>query len=186
MAAVRQLTNIRLIVLTKTTLVFGLFCIYVLTSAVPVGAASGDGIVVNWGKYRPYYHLRFELNSSVVDFQSSDRTPRSGGQFEIRLRPKKFPVSAPNCRGSLILRMPWTGPGVIDAKEKIAAKEALLKRILALQNGGEKIVPIVIELNPYVKVVSQNPLKLELTQCNIYFRDAEGAYIQDTKPRSSK
>jgi hypothetical protein len=161
---------------------FGLFYIYVLTSSALVEAASGDGIVMNPGKYGSYYHLLFELNASVVDFQSSDRRPRTGGQFEIRIRPDKFPVSAPNCRGQLILRMPWTGPAVDNAKKKIAAKEALLKGILALQEDRDKSVSVVIELNPYVKIVSQDPLILELTQCNIYFRDAGGAYIEDTRP----
>lgn len=91
-----------------------------------------------------------------------------------------FPVPAPNCRGSIILRMPWTSPLAVEAKKKIAAKEELLKQILALEKHPNEVLPVVLELNPYVKVVGRSPLKVQLTQCNVFFRDAHGAYVDDT------
>jgi len=145
-------------------------------------AGSDEQIVINNGPYGPYYHLRLDLKAETVDFAESDRTARSGGQFEIRLRREKFPVPAPRCRGSIILRMPWTSPLATEAKEKIAGKEELLKRILALENNPNEVLPVVIELNPYVKVVSRRPLKVQLTQCNVFFRDAHGAYVDATGP----
>jgi hypothetical protein len=63
--------------------------------------------------------------------------------------------------------MPWTAPDTPGAKEKIAAKEALLIG--------------VVELNPYVEVVGRDPLQLQLTQCNVFFRHALGAYVDHTR-----
>jgi hypothetical protein len=82
--------------------------------------------------------------------------------------------------------MPWTPSTIAGAQEKIAKKQAVLKRILALQGDAASSLWIVIELNPYVKVVWQKPLTLQLTQCNIFFRDYDGEYIDDTNPRSGK
>ena len=139
-------------------------------------------IVANPGRYGPYYHLRLELTARAVDFSASDNTIRSGGQFEIRLRPEYFPVPAPKCRTSIILRMPWTPPATVEAKEKVEAKAVLLKRILALENDSHAAVPVVIELNPYVEVINHKPLRLRLNQCNVFFRQAFGAYVDHTGP----
>jgi len=151
----------------------------------PAAAAPAPAISVQPGPYGPYYHLRFALTAAAVDLAASDRRVRSGGQFEIRLRPERFPVPAPHCRGNLILRMPWTAPYAPDAAAKIAAKEALLARILALAKSPDDVVTVVLELNPYVEVTSRDPLGLELTQCNVFFRQASGAYIDTTGPLES-
>src|SRR5262245_8695579 len=151
------------------------------SSVIHSGASDGP-IVVNEGKYGPYYHLRIELKAEAIDFKQSDRASRSGGQVELKLRREKFPVPAPNCRGSIILRMPWTSPRAKGANEKIAVKEELLKRIRALETHPNEVLPVVIELNPYVEVVSRTPLKLQLTQCNVFFRDAYGAYVDAIGP----
>jgi hypothetical protein len=150
--------------------------------ALPVTGSVETEIVVNPGKYGPYYHMRFELRAEGIDFRRSDDAVRSGGQFEIRLRPEHFPVAAPNCRGLLILRMPWTAPQTSGAAEKIAAKEKLLARISALEHAPEAAVPVTVELNPYVEIVSRKPLKARLTQCNVFFRHASGAYIDHAGP----
>ena len=155
---------------------------WVLSLALCASAQTEGQIVVNPGRYGPYYHLRLELTAQAVDFASSDNAIRSGGQFEIRLRPEYFPVPAPKCQTSLILRMPWTPPETVKAKEKIEAKRVLLKRILALQKDSHATVPVVIELNPYVEVTRRKPLQLRLNQCNVFFRQAFGAYVDHTKP----
>jgi hypothetical protein len=146
------------------------------------GGSADNEIVVNQGRYGPYYHLRLDLRADVIDFLRSDQAPRSGGQFELKLRPEKFPVPAPKCRGPIILRMPWTSPQAINAKRKIAAKENLLKRILALQKQPKAVLPVVIELNPYIEIVKRQPLKVQLTQCNVFFRASDGEYIDYTGP----
>jgi hypothetical protein len=46
----------------------------------------------------------------------------------------------------------------------------------------EAVVPVVRELNPYVKVINRTPLRLQLTQCNVFFRHAFGGYVDDTQP----
>jgi hypothetical protein len=167
---------------TVSIAVAGVIGCWVLPLSLCASALTEGQIVVNPGRYGPYYHLRFELTAQAVDFALSDNVIRSGGQFEIRLRPESFPIAAPKCRTSLILRMPWTAPETPDAEEKIEAKRALLKRILALQKDSHETVPVVIELNPYVEVTNRKPLQLRLTQCNIFFRQAFGAYVDHTAP----
>lgn len=46
----------------------------------------------------------------------------------------------------------------------------------------EEFLPVVLELNPYVEIVSNTPLRLRLTQCNVFCRHAFGGYVADTGP----
>lgn len=155
----------------------------ILACAMIAAAASGAcaekplDVVVTPGRYGPYYHLRYELRAAAIDFAHSDSASTSGGQFEVRVRPDGFPVAAPKCRGSIILRMPWTAPTDAQASEKIAAKDQLLRRIQALRHDPGGVVPVTLELNPYVEVVARNPLRLRLTQCNAFFRHSHGGYV---------
>jgi hypothetical protein len=158
------------------------FFLWFLHAGILDSGTSDGRIVINQGRYDSYYHLRLALKADSIDFAQSDRFSRSGGQFELKLRRQNFPVPAPNCRGAIILRMPWTPPDAVEAEKKIAVKENLLKHILALQEHSQAILPIVIELNPYVEIVSRKPLKLQLTQCNVFFRDAHGEYVDHTGP----
>jgi len=181
MAAVRQRPHVRLNksaaqAAATVSILFSFFYLPLLS-----GAETAGKIFVTPGKYGPYYHVRLQLKAAAIDFAASDHTTSSGGQFEIRLRPESFPVPAPNCRGPIILRMPWTAPDTPGAKEKIAAKEALLKRILTLQQLSKETLSVVVELNPYVEMVGRDPLQVRLTQCNIFFRDAFGAYVDHTR-----
>lgn len=149
---------------------------------VLANTGAGPVLAVNPGRYGPYYHIRIELTAAAIDFAESDQMVHSGGQFELRLRPEHFPVPAPTCRSVLILRMPWTAPDAHDATKKIAAKQALFERILALQQAPDAVMPVVIELNPYVEIISRSPLQVQLTQCNVFFRHASGGYVDDTGP----
>jgi hypothetical protein len=145
-------------------------------------AGPAPAIVTSPGRYGTYYHLRFVLSADSVDLEKSDRRVRDGGQFDIRLRANQFPVPAPACRGGLILRMPWTADSVQGAADKIKAKEALLTRIRQLDSDRSAMIPVVVELNPYVRVVSRSPLRVALTGCNVYFRHASGAYVDHLEP----
>jgi hypothetical protein len=182
MAAVCQRRHVRLSAWVTGIVLAG--WLSVGSPRVPVVASGGTlpTIVVNAGRYGPYYHLRLMLTATMIDFAASDRRARSGGQFELRLRPEHFPIPAPHCRSSLILRMPWTAPTVPDAAAKIAVKQALLARILALEQAPQAVVWVVVELNPYVQVVSRTPLRLQLTQGNVFFRHAFGGYIDSMGP----
>jgi len=78
--------------------------------------------------------------------------------------------------------MPWTPPDVQDADAKIEVKRQLLARIRALAEAPGDVVTVVLEMNPYVEVVSRDPLRLQLTQCNVFFRQAQGGYVDHTGP----
>jgi len=182
MASVRECPYVRLINKRLRLVVAILFLLWLLNPSLTHSGASDGQIIVNQGRYGSYYHLSLALKADAIDFAQSDRVARSGGQFELRLRRQKFPVPAPKCRGPIILRMPWTSPQAREAKEKITVKEGLLKRIWALEKHPNETLSVVIELNPYVEVVSHTPLKVQLTQCNVFFRDAYGAYVDETGP----
>jgi hypothetical protein len=159
--------------------------VMLMMSAQPAKQATAvqvPSIVTNPGRYGPYYHLRLVLTGESVIFAESDRQVRDGGQFEIRLRRNLFPVQAPACKGALILRMPWTSTATPDRAQKTQAKEALLNRIRRLESTRGETVPVVLELNPYVRVISRSPLRVELTGCNLFFRHASGGYVDRLEP----
>ena len=178
MAPVRERRHVRL---SRAAIALAA-AVWLTAPWTPARARADAPIVAQPGRYGPYYHLRLELTAADVDFAASDRRARSGGQFQLRLRRDRFPVAAPRCRGPIILRMPWTAPDTPDAADKIAAKEALLARLLALAEAPGEAVAVVLELNPYVEVVSRTPLRVRLTGCNVFFRQAFGAYVDRTGP----
>lgn len=165
--------------------------VYLLMLMLPAGAAAQTAaaeappIVANPGRYGPYYHLRMVLTAESVRLGDSDRQVRDGGQFEIRLRPDHFPIPAPACSGALILRMPWSSSLTPGAAEKIQAKAAVLDRIRRLESNPGERVPVVVELNPYVRVTHTSPLRVALTGCNVFFRHALGGYVDHLEPIAS-
>lgn len=121
-------------------------------------------VTVNPGKYFDYYHMPYLLQPGK--YQVNDAYGfNDGGQFEVLVPKQYFPVPAPNCRENIIIRMPWS--------EHETTKKALFETLLS----ARKPVPVILELNPYVKVVQQQPLSLELTYCNVFFRHRNGDYF---------
>ena len=125
---------------------------------------------------KPYYHLSYVLNSEnllKVEVYSSQEFEQNGGQFEVELEKSTFPIPAPNCKSNLILRMPWVPPGA-----DLSVKYKIYQAILAVHLAQAETVSVVLELNPYVKETHQG---IELTQCNIFFRHANSAYVPHTE-----
>lgn len=146
-------------------------------AALPARAAcKDDGIRADKG----HYLMCYELSTDNVRLRKTAKFS-SGGQFEVLIPKEKFPVTAPKCRRDLILRMPWTDPGLENAAAKVAQKRVLHDAIVALaprggQAGSGQPVDVTIDLAPYVRVVTEDPLKVELTGCNIFFAQKAGAY----------
>jgi hypothetical protein len=59
----------------------------------------------------------------------------------------------------------------------LESKRALWFQIVALHEGRLEQLEVVLELNPYVTVLSESPLRQKLDHCNLYFRTADNAYI---------
>jgi hypothetical protein len=125
---------------------------------------------------RGHFYLCYELTAAGIDFTPEPRF-LDGGQFEVRIPRDKFPIPAPKCRSSIILRMPWTDPKVEDTSAKVEDKRKLFDAVMALKAGGSQSVPIMIDLAPYVREVARDPLQLELTQCNVFFAQKAGAVV---------
>jgi hypothetical protein len=151
-------------------------------------------IHVSEGKYTRYYHVLLDLRPQDFELTvpADQRRPRyraenryefsDNGQFEIFVRKQAFPIPAPKCERYIIVRMPGTDPSTPDAADKLARKRALFNALEELKNSGAGQQAVAIELNPYVQVVRDDPLRLELTQCNAFLRHAEGAYIDHVRP----
>ena len=163
-----------------------------------MGASSTERppatIKVSEGRYAAYYHLMLNLRSPdfVLEVPVEQRPPRYGtdnrwefspdGQFEIFVRKDAFPVAAPKCSTFVVVRMPSTDPTLSDAGGKVAQKRELFDALAQLKDTEGESLPVAIELNPYVRVVTRDPLRLELTECNVFFRHARGAYIDHVDP----
>ena len=144
---------------------------------------------------KTFYHLLFKLtptNSSLTvptgyknpiyrteDVSSFDPS----GLFEIYIRASDFPVPSPGCEGGwIILRMGSTDSAERDSRSKIDAKKALWQSLQAMYESEKGSIEVVIELNPYVQVINPVIPKLELEYCNVFFRQAFGAYVPYTGP----
>jgi hypothetical protein len=155
-------------------------------------------IYASEGKYTRYYHLLLKLHPQDFELTvpTEQRRPRyttenryeltRDGQFEIFVRKEAFPVPAPKCEGYVIVRMPGTDPSKADAAPKLEQKRVLFNALKELKSSGTGTgtYDVAIELNPYVQVVRRDPLQLELTECNVFFRQADGAYIDRVGPLS--
>ena len=63
----------------------------------------------------------------------------------------------------------------------LASKRELWLQIVALHEERLEQLEVILELNPYVTVLSEKPLLLKLDHCNLYFRTADNAYIDHLK-----
>ena len=153
------------------------------TACVYAGGKHADnvGVITSVIKGKEYYHLEYVLkkeNIASIDALTDSQFKINGGQFEVKIDKSMFPIDAPNCKSNIILRMPWTNPEFANYEVIIDEKYSVYKEIQKVVNSSEAdSVAVVIELNPYVKLQGDKP---ELTQCNVFFRNANGRYIPYT------
>jgi hypothetical protein len=145
-----------------------------------------------------FYHMAFSLTptNSTLEvppcFQNSQWRPetnsafREDGFFEVFIRAPEFPIAAPNCPSDwIILRMPATLNDAGQREVKIAQKKALWDRLQKIYSRKAGSQEVIIELNPYLRVIDPSPPKVELQYCNVFFRHAHGAYVPYTGPRNT-
>jgi hypothetical protein len=156
------------------------------TPSIPDPCIADGTIKTGLGPWKStLYYLCFQMNSSTVLLNNPDTLNGFGddGQFEagafsVIVRPSGFPVPMPNSCKGVIVTMPWTGYSESpNAKGNVVAKKALYDQLSALKSNPSGHVNVVLELNPYVTVVQTKPLKLLLTECNVFFRDVNGKYV---------
>jgi hypothetical protein len=167
--------------------------VYILTLFSSCLVLSGsEEVVVNSLGERDYYHLKISLE--VDDFRLThpeeyfdpqwpestsgvcEFSENSGG-FVIYIKKTTIPVSAPYCKSNWLK---VTMNGRSNSKEDVQTKRELWNRLVAVKAGEILETPVVLELNPYVTVLNEEPLMLELDYCNLYFRTAWGAYVGNT------
>ena len=170
-------------------ILLSLFCFF--TSAVTANSAD---IIVSQGKFTDYYHMKLKLNSDDFELSipNSERAPKysdnndykfnEGGQFEIFIKRDSFPIplkDSPNSK-YIILRMPRTNPEIPGASLFINEKKHLFDELAGIKESHYESLTVAVELNPYIEVLKQNPLSLQLTEPNVFFRQAFGRYINYT------
>ena len=139
-----------------------------------------------------FYHMSHTLTAADIrlDYPPeyfNERWPESSsgacevgsnGHFDIFIRKESIPVPAPYCNSEwLKVTMDGRSNSAADAD----SKNILWDQMKEVKNGERDSVEIVIELN-YVDVVSDVPLTMILTQCNLSFRTAHGSYVDHTQP----
>ena len=107
---------------------------------------------------------------------------QDNGYFNIYLKKDSFPVTAPSCQSNW-LKLTMKGS---DAPNSLTRKRELWSKIQKVDSGELDQLQIIIELNPYVRIISADPLELELDYCNLWFRCAYGEYVPHTEAISMK
>lgn len=163
------------------------------------------------GVERTYYHLRYTLtekNTSLVTPEEWLQCHYSkvwgepinpegcwcnkpywvgDGAFVIYLKKDVFPIFSDCNSDWLKLKMnPNRSERVYQTSEAtledaLVSKRDLWLQITDLHEGRLQQLEVVLELNPYVTVLSETPLLLKLDHCNLYFRTADNIYINHLK-----
>lgn len=143
-----------------STVVNLVFCLAIAATAV-VHAEPNIAVTAN------HAFLKFDLSAKSMDLHKAMRFRNSDGQFEVRIKPDKFPVPAPNCKTSIIARMPST----LDeqGQDEITKKKRLFDLIQAARSDKSKVVVVKLDLKPYVKIIRSQPFEGELLYCNVFF-----------------
>ena len=165
---------------TSVLFMFTFLLLQTLTCIAGSSSKESKGIYTVKSKSKTYYHVEFKVtpdNFVMPKPISDDVLKADGGQFEVYIKKHLFPINAPHCKKEIILRMPWTKSSLKNASQFIEEKVALYKKLLDVSEGKRSDLKVIIELNPYVQVTSTNPLNVELTQCNVFFRSSHGRYI---------
>jgi len=156
------------------------YAIFILVGFAFIGSCKAESsrvitLIVN---NNSYYHLKFSLskeNIASIDLLTKEEMILRRGLFEVFLKKAAFPIEAPFCKSNLILRMPGTDSDYTDSEKFIEEKLDIYNSIRnLLESKGKVTKDVYIELNPYVKV---NNGEFQLTQCNIFFRQAYARYI---------
>lgn len=124
-----------------------------------------------------YYHFKFTLTPENSELPPQDFSEHSG-DFYVFIDKAAFPVRAPERCSRIVLRMPLTfNAAYKTALEGIASKRNIYEQIKKMQETGAGSVAAIVGLNPNFIVKSENPLRVELTGCDVFFRDDNGKYI---------
>jgi len=153
--------------------------------------ADAQEIAINETNGRQYFHLAHTLRKGDFSLTHPDEffDPKypdikgacelgANGYFTIYIRKQLFPIPAPNCKSDW-LKLTMKGSNDLS---KIKSKYELWNQIQEVESGEWDQLQVIIELNPYVTIISADPLKLELDYCNLWFRCAYDQYIPHTDP----
>lgn len=96
----------------------------------------------------------------------------NGGQFQLLIPKRQFPLPAPHCRKNIILRMPGTNRTESGAEWRLALRWHLFQTVHAVAEGKIDHVDIPIQVKhspgfaPYMRVDKHGHAELEW--CNAF------------------
>jgi hypothetical protein len=165
-----------------------------LLSLLPIlclfyNASSASGVVINESNGHTYFHLAHTLEMGDFTLIHPDEyfDPKypdiageckfaSNGSFTLYINKASFPIPAPNCNSR------WLKVTMKGGKQSgVESKHTLWKQIQRVETGELDTIEVIIELNPYISIVNNDPLELELDYCNLWFRTAHGEYVAHTE-----
>ena len=185
-------------------------CVCILISFLSVDSLlAKNGVVVNQtmghdGVSRDYYHLRHRLEIDNFTLITPSEwlqchycivwkepvDPRGcfhnrsafndGGVFTLYLDKSSFAVES-GCQSEwLKLKMKTLGEGA-QTEAAIDAKRQLWESIQKVAAGDLAHLDVILELNPYCRVINAEPLEVRLNYCNVSFRSVDGYYVDHTE-----
>ena len=167
------------------------FCAIAIPLLCPLSVAKGEDIVVSTEQDQDYYHLELTLSADRLEPKSSMSHSKrlntlfhKGGQFDIGVDKNALPPSVtPTFPQKYIrLRMQRTLPEVPGASLYIHEKRMIFDEINELRQSSLGSMSVVIQLRQGVKLISEDPVQLNLTEPVATFRQAYGRYINYTGP----
>jgi hypothetical protein len=67
-----------------------------------------------------------------------------------------------------------------QTEAEIKAKRQLWESIQKVVAGELAHLDVILELNPYCRVIKAEPLEVRLDYCNVFFRSVNGHYFDHT------
>ena len=156
---------------------------------IPAIDGSDDAeIHVTPGPFWKNYYIAYTLtpeNTRLGRYASDSFTFRDG-RFKIYIPKDKFPIPVPPDNAFVIVVMPPTMEGLPAREELIAEKKVLYDRIKEMKAKEEGKIDVIVQLTPYVTVMKENPLTVELDTNIVFFRTRRGRYINHVNPADSE
>ena len=109
----------------------------------------------------------------IVSISQSKDIPRAEfdddwGQFQVLIPKERFPVSAPNCKKNIILRMPGVAPDDPSRSAKLDARWDLFQSLYAVKEGKRESILVYVASGPYMKTKKNGARELEY--CNAFIK----------------
>lgn len=123
----------------------------------------------------PTFTLTADNIASILPPRNTSESEfsRRWGEFEIRVPKGRFPLPAPHCRSTVILRMPARVPGRRSSAERLRLRWELFQSIWQIVADRHGELTLTLAQEPYTRRGLDGKYTLEY--CNAYIEPAADA-----------